>query len=120
MFAFAREGRSSLMDEQKIERMFQLAKRVADKSELSEPLFSFRQFDPEDDFYPRNMVAVLTEGRLRNQLFASWIPITEEAYNDPTVRSAMVSRLQDFWRSNAMHALLPLDLLQGPKGKLPA
>ena len=114
MFAFAREGRNA-MNEQKIGRMLQLAKRVADKPELSEPFFSVRQGG-----FLSAQVSVLTEGRLRNQLFATWIPITKEAYNDQKYRRAIVARAHRMWRVNAIHALLPLELLQGPKGKLPA
>jgi len=48
------------------------------------------------------------------------MPITQEAYNDQELRSTLKSRMQDVWRNQAMYALVPMDLLKGPKGKLPA
>jgi len=105
-----------MMDEQKIERMFRLAEQVVAKCKVSEPVFSANVMG----CFERNLVAVLTEGRLRGSLFGAWMPITQEAYNDQELRSTLKSRMQDVWRNQAMGALVPMDLLKGPKGKLPA
>lgn len=107
------------MNAEKSEQMFQMAKRITERCPINEPIFSLSAFEPEDDSFPRDLVAMVTEGRLRGQVFATWLPITKEAYEKH--RDMMTARAKDMWRSHAISAILPMSLLMGtPKGKLPA
>ena len=100
------------MNYDKIERMHEIAERVVAKCPIGPTHFS------EQSEWSQDTVAVLTEGRLRGRLFASWFPITKEMYQKCAL-DTVLDRSVQMWRSSAISALVPLSLLRGPKGKLP-
>ena len=104
---------------EKIERLYEIAERIVSRCEVSEPVFS-EHCPINDNDFPRDIVTVVTEGRLAGRLFGSWLPISGEMYRNPEFKELIIERSRSTWRQLAKSSLVPIFTLMGPKGKLPA
>lgn len=106
------------MNVQKIEQMYKIAERIVARSVIDRTVFSEYRVRLDDG--PQDVVAALTEGWLRGRRVASWTPIPGPVYRDEAYRDVITERATHAWRGVAIGHLVPMSLLQGPKGKLPA
>ena len=108
-----------MMTYETIERLYKLAERVVAKTDIKGPRFSESLPHQYVEGFPQNIIATITEGRLRGQKFACYLAITKEMYEDPRFRELVIARCKETWRRTAISQLVPMTWLHGPKGKLP-
>lgn len=108
-----------MMSYETIERLHKIAEHIAAKASIEGPRFSESLPHEYVDGFPQNIVAAITEGRLRGQKFACYLSISGEMYRDESFRELVIARCKDMWRRTAISYLVPMGYLAGPKGKLP-
>ena len=107
-----------MMDAQKVERMYEIAERVAARLPIERTIFG--EHASPSDYSLKDVIPILTEGRLRGQRFASWMPVSGATYRDESLHEQLIKRSRDVWRFHARNDIFRLDMIVGPKGKLPA
>jgi hypothetical protein len=104
-----------------IEQRKELAEAIANKAQI----LGTRFYDQYAGSLERNQVVALAEAKIptlprHRNVFALWIPMTREAYDDLAVRHLAQERAEKMLIPQIATVLLNNRNIIGPKGKLPA